>query len=553
MNRILFILLIFAALFSSCRKDDIVTTTEEDIPTVENKYKIRVIGRIIDQDGKPIQNANILADNQVKESDVNGFFVLENVNVGATNGIFIQAEALGYFEGGVNLISSTLADKQVKIQLIKRVFSSKIDASQGGTVSNNGGASVDFQGGSFLLDGQAFSGEVNVFMHYLDPSEADFMNRVPGSLAAINADGSRSTLKSFGMVVVELESDSGDKLQLDSAKPATLRTEVPSSLISEAPSEIPLWYFDSQKARWIEEGSATLQGNVYVGTVKHFTWWNCDVPCPTVNICLNFIDEDTQEPLEGYNICVNTSNCGSACGTTDANGSLCDIIPRYTEVQIFLFNICGETVYTTTIPPVIDDNTVVNFEVNGTEFSEFTIVGTVMSCDTEEPVPSALVSFEWGNNVVSTIADENGQYEIVQNFCGNPIDGVLYFVGESSGFANSYAITIDESLSAEYNPQLCDEANHFTFNGEILSFDCKAIVHPNETVIYYDQTSGNLLGFYGNFIGTFDGTYYENSTITDSGSTTVVVTGFGQVGENIIGQFTTSTGSTGSFSAKRIK
>lgn len=149
MNRILFILLIFAALFSSCRKDDIVTTTEEDIPTVENKYKIRVIGRIIDQDGKPIQNANILADNQVKESDVNGFFVLENVNVGATYGIFIQAEALGYFEGGVNLISSTLADKQVKIQLIKRVFSSKIDASQGGTVSNNGGASVDFQGEVF--------------------------------------------------------------------------------------------------------------------------------------------------------------------------------------------------------------------------------------------------------------------------------------------------------------------------------------------------------------------------------------------------------------------
>ena len=41
---------------------------------------------------------------------------------------------------------------------------------------------------------------------------------------------------------------------------------------------MPLWYFDEQKGMWVEEGVATKQGNQYVGTVNHFTDWNCDIP-----------------------------------------------------------------------------------------------------------------------------------------------------------------------------------------------------------------------------------------------------------------------------------
>jgi hypothetical protein len=53
---------------------------------------------------------------------------------------------------------------------------------------------------------------------------------------------------------------------------------------SNPPASIPLWYFDEERGIWVEEGTATLQGNVYTGAVAHFSWHNLDVPSERVTI-----------------------------------------------------------------------------------------------------------------------------------------------------------------------------------------------------------------------------------------------------------------------------
>lgn len=59
---------------------------------------------------------------------------------------------------------------------------------------------------------------------------------------------------------------------------------IPETMRDNPPPTIPLWYFDDESGLWVEEGIATLQGDVYVGEVGHFSWHNLDVPAERVSI-----------------------------------------------------------------------------------------------------------------------------------------------------------------------------------------------------------------------------------------------------------------------------
>ena len=96
--------------------------------------------------------------------------------------------------------------------------------------------------------------------------------------------------------------------------------------IAGAPNEIPLWYFDEDNGYWIEEGSATLQGTKYVGTVSHFSFWNYDIPTEYVNICLNIFDTNSN-PLNNIRINIESELNGTGTGITNEDGEVCGIVP----------------------------------------------------------------------------------------------------------------------------------------------------------------------------------------------------------------------------------
>ena len=97
--------------------------------------------------------------------------------------------------------------------------------------------------------------------------------KMPGSNYAENANGESGVAQMYGVVAAELYGSSGEALQLESGKPATISYTVPSNLLGSAPSTVSMFYFDEENGYWIEEGTATLNNGVYSGEVSHFSFW----------------------------------------------------------------------------------------------------------------------------------------------------------------------------------------------------------------------------------------------------------------------------------------
>jgi hypothetical protein len=76
---------------------------------------------------------------------------------------------------------------------------------------------------------------------------SDIPETVPGSFQAVDANNFRVLLKSYGMMAVQLEGQSGELLQIATGKTARLRFTIPNSLSGAAPSTIPLWSLDETK------------------------------------------------------------------------------------------------------------------------------------------------------------------------------------------------------------------------------------------------------------------------------------------------------------------
>jgi hypothetical protein len=93
----------------------------------------------------------------------------------------------------------------------------------------------------------------------------------------MNATNHEGVLQSFGMIGVTLQDAAGNKLNIMSGKSASITVPIAPAQQSSAPATIALWYFDDADGLWKEQGTATKNGNVYIGTVQHFTWWKCDV------------------------------------------------------------------------------------------------------------------------------------------------------------------------------------------------------------------------------------------------------------------------------------
>ena len=124
---------------------------------------------------------------------------------------------------------------------------------------------------------------------------------MPGNLTGLTTNNEQKLLQTYGMIAVELEGGAGEKLNLAAGKIATISMPIPASMVASAPATIPLWYFNDTTGVWIEQGTATKQGSNYLGTVSHFSFWNCDVPSNFVNLKMT-LNNQSQQPLVAHKV-----------------------------------------------------------------------------------------------------------------------------------------------------------------------------------------------------------------------------------------------------------
>ncbi|MGZ3952657.1 MAG: carboxypeptidase-like regulatory domain-containing protein, partial [Flavisolibacter sp.] len=350
-----FVLLVLAStLLSQCQRElSYVGTGDPGQVVLPSPLTANLQGNVLDENGQPAANVVITVGAQITATDTKGYFRINNASLDK-NTALVTADKTGYFTA-YRSFSATSGTNQVVIKLTKKNLGGTVNGVNGGDVTLSNGTKISLPANGIVKasDNSIYTGTVNIYAAFIDPTSADILDKVPGSFMGNDKDGKRVILSSYGMMAVVLESTAGEKLQVKSGSTATLTSPIPSAAQASAPATIPLWYVDETTGIWKEEGTATRQGNSYVGTVKHFTYWNCDIPVQTVNLSATFKTPNGQ-PLVNASIVIKPttgSYYGSAHGYTDSLGQMNGPVPAKMELVLQVFDGCNNPVYSQNIGP----------------------------------------------------------------------------------------------------------------------------------------------------------------------------------------------------------
>ncbi len=414
---IILMLLFSVITMISCEKDDGNSGGEQQeiIPDTFSEYfgnavARNFLGNVVDTNKNPIEGVTITIGNETAMTDSNGVFILNNANVNERFG-YIKAEKTGYIHGSRSVVPSNGTNK-VTIMLLEATVVGTITSGSSETVSMGNGSSVSFDGNFTKEDGSIYSGSVNVMIHHLDPSDEDMPQQMPGMLYAENEEGAERMLQTLGMLAVELRGDNGEDLNLAEGSSSEIKIPVDVSLIGIAPASIPLWYFDEVNGYWKEEGHATLQGDMYVGNVSHFSFWNCDIPAEAITLCVTVTNVNIN-PLNNLRLSITSASFGTTYGYTNENGEVCGYVPsnETLELNVYSYDFCGDTpLYSEMIGPFnADSNSSISVPDNS-DIIEETVTGTFNTCS-DDAVTDGYVQLTYGDRTFTDIVS-NGEFEI---------------------------------------------------------------------------------------------------------------------------------------------
>ena len=321
-SKILFFIAALTTLIFSCRKDESDDSTNNG-NTGGNYVQVIISGIVLDENNQPVSNASVTSGNLSTVTNQYGLFLLQG-EVSRDRSL-ISIQKAGYLSRLHALIPKSNTINYVKIVLSGEPAAQLLASSAGGTVQAGNGGSVQFAPNSFVVAGSntPYSGTVNIVTKHLDINDTYFGLMIPGGdLAGKNSSGENVSLYSYGMTAAILSGSSGENLELAPGSSATITFPLATSQQADAPATIPLWYLDETTGLWMEDGLATKVGNSYVGTVTHFTWWNCDHPGAQATIS-GLVTDCEGVPLANVTVTVNSG----MTVVTDQNGYYSNWVP----------------------------------------------------------------------------------------------------------------------------------------------------------------------------------------------------------------------------------
>ncbi len=564
-------LLTIIFLFSSCQ-DPVIGTSGTDDPIIIDPVETPIdlssnfgdevsrnfLGNIIDANKNPIEGATITIGGLTASTDENGVFIINNATVYERFG-YITAKKSGYIHGSRSVVPTTGTNK-ITIMMLEEIVAGTTTSGTSETIALSNGASVELNGNYIKPDGTAYTGSVDVILHLLDPSDEDMTQQMPGMLYAANTDNEERMLQTYGMLAVELRGSGDEDLNLAEGEIAEIRIPLDASLIGSAANTIPLWYFDEAKGYWIEEGEATLIGDEYVGTVSHFSFWNCDIPAEAINLFLTITDENGV-PVNNQHVTITSTVYGERGGSTNEIGEVNGLVPSNESlvVTFYSYEICGSNpIYTTTIGPFGDDATLDITILSSADVITETVTGTFNNCD-GNPVTNGYVILTYGNQQFTDIVTD-GVFEITIMRCQDEtafsIEAFDYDNLQSTGEINYGFTTPNTALGTITSCNIITEFITYQIDNDDVIFiandiDVRAFNGNTDIEIEHYNSNNDCFWIIGNlndtppYIGTYD-TYewnvpndtgfnfiencpeiYENSTIIYN------LTSLGNIGEYI--------------------
>lgn len=316
-------LLMMLMTFASCSKiQDLLNGGDDDDDDsgginppelVEGRMEdIALSGIVRDASGTPIEGVSIVSGSSAATTNTDGFFEFDQiqvVNVQNDRSV-VRFSKAGYFDVVRSMDADAADGASWEVVMCKKenndFTSIKTYSSSSDQTLQAGEMKIDMPQDGYKVDGTglSYTGKVKSEMVYLDPNNERFSEMMPGGdLAAVRSDNSSAQLVSYGMTDLNMYAENGDKLQLKNGSKAKLTFPIPAGMGENPPASIPLWSFNEKTGLWEEEGSATLQGNVYVGEVAHFSWVNLDYPEKQGTV-YGYVKDDTGKVLPGVRLSI---------------------------------------------------------------------------------------------------------------------------------------------------------------------------------------------------------------------------------------------------------
>lgn len=350
-------LLMMLMTFASCSKiQDLLNEGDDDgdddgginpPELVEGRMEdIALSGIVRDASGTPIEGVSIVSGSSAATTNTDGFFEFDQIQVVSVpnDRSVVRFSKEGYFD----VVRSMDADDDaadgaswevVMCRKENNDFTSiKTYSSSSDQTLQAGEMKIDMPQDGYKVDGTGagYAGKVKSEMVYLDPNNERFSEMMPGGdLAAVRSDNSSAQLVSYGMTDLNMYAENGDKLQLKEGSKAKLTFPIPAGMGENPPASIPLWSFNEKTGLWEEEGSAALQGNVYVGEVAHFSWVNLDYPEKQGTV-YGYVKDDTGKVLPGVRLSIGQL---LASTVTKSDGYYSHEVPANTDFSITVKNL----------------------------------------------------------------------------------------------------------------------------------------------------------------------------------------------------------------------
>ena len=389
------------------------------------------MGVVKDQSNVAISNATINIGTKTTQTDAKGVFIIKDATV-QERFAYIEVSKIGYLKG-LKTVTPTQDVSQVNLVLLTENIQPLPLNNQ---IQLSNGAQVTFNGSFEDASGNAYSGVVNYSLNHIDPASPTIANEMPGMLLGKTITDDFEMLQTYGMLHVSLTDASGNALQIASGSTAEIRMPIPSVLSGAAPATIPLWSFDEAVGYWVEDGFATKTGSEYVGTVSHFSWWNCDINFPTEVLCLT-VEDANGNPLANVNVDLSfPGNPFPGTGVSNALGEICGVVPTNQTITYTAYDDCGNTLSTNTIGPFTNATTWINETITIPNSPALqTITGNFLDCN-GSPVIDGYVELSYGGyQTIQYI--ENGVFEISTLICNGStsgfVEGLDYNNSQSTG------------------------------------------------------------------------------------------------------------------------
>lgn len=481
--------------FTSCKKDTDGFIGDPNTGIEEVMYTSDIYGIVSTRDDLPIEGATITFKGNTTTTDADGVYAFKNVEVGSQHNV-VQITKDGYFESARTFRSAGSSTQYQKSLLVEKNFGLPFNTSEDATVTSNR-VTINFPPNSIVVDatGEQYNGEVLVAIHGFDPSLFRLDEFMPGDMTGREEDNSLSTLESFGMVNVELQSPLGVKLQVGNDKEVQMSYRVNDKYLADAPETIDMWSFDFDLGLWVKDGQATLDGDTYVGKVSHFSCWNYDVSAPSVVVNGKIVAEGVVFSYFRVTL-LNNENKGGR-GWTDSDGTFSGRVEAGVELTLSVYhnhNCWGEsggTVYQQTVGPFNEDTDLGIITIDVGEIDLLVIKGTAVDCDLN-PVTDGRVFLT--NNWSFPIID--GEYDILFPACGAQVIDIRFVdvMTLNQSFVYEIAVPGDYNLG---QVTICgDEAEHITIDNLFSTpFNLVDSLSFYKYSTAFDDVLGDIQGF----------------------------------------------------------